>query len=87
MCEQALYLSYIGTLPGKFSCFPTVTSQTDLRLKAQLHFDDTANSRPARPDPKSVQLAHILVADPYPLQILTGERNREAEFSPRGCFW
>jgi hypothetical protein len=82
MFTQALRFNSIRTLAGKFSSFPTVASQMHLRMKAQLRFDDTAECRPSRPDPKSLQLAHMLVADADPVQIFTTELDREAELSP-----
>jgi hypothetical protein len=81
MFKQALRLNVIGALDGKFSCFPTVVSQMHLRMKVQLHFDDTVNRSRSHPDPKSVQLAHMLVVDADPAQILTAELDRAAALS------
>jgi hypothetical protein len=81
MFKQALRFNYLRTLAGKFSFFPTVAAQTYLRPRAQLPFDATVDRRPSRPDPKSVQLAHMSVADAYPVHNLTAELDRAAEVS------
>jgi hypothetical protein len=77
--------NYLGVLPGKFSFFPTVAYQTYLRMKALLHLDATVNRSPSRPDPKSVELANKLVADAYPVQILSAEIDHQPKLSTEAC--
>jgi hypothetical protein len=71
--------NYLGVLPGKFSFFPTVAYQTYLRIKELLYLEDVVNRPAYRPDPPHEQLAMQLVADAYPMQILTAELDRETE--------
>jgi hypothetical protein len=71
--------NYIGVVPGKFSFFPTVAYQTYLRIKELLQLEARVHRTPYQADPQSVQLTKQLVADAYPVQILTAELNRETE--------
>jgi FAD dependent oxidoreductase len=65
--------NYIGVLPGKFSFFPTVAYQTYLRIKELLPLDGAVHRPVYRVDPVHKQRAKALVADPYPVQILSAE--------------
>jgi hypothetical protein len=63
--------NYISVLPGKFSFFPTVAHQTFLRVKEILELKEVTNRIRYVPNQSSEQVAKDLVADPYPLKIVS----------------
>jgi len=77
--------NYIGVLPGKFSFFPTVAYQTYLRIKELLQLDDAVYHPTYRVDPAGEQQAKALVADPYPVQILSSELDGETDLLKGVC--
>jgi len=65
--------NYISVLPGKFSFFPTVAYQTYLRIKELLEFKEVNNHTKYVPNRKNERAAIDLVANHYPVKILSGE--------------
>jgi len=63
--------NYVCVLPGKFSFFPTVAYQTLLRVNEMLEPDDRADAGTFSPSPDAVRHARELVADHYPLRVLS----------------
>ena len=65
--------NYLCVLPGKFSFFPTVAYQAYQRIKTLINFEESSpktafNSTTLK---EVKERAETLVADSYPLQILT----------------
>jgi hypothetical protein len=71
--------NYMSVLPGKFSFFPTVAYQTYLRIQALLHLNGAVHRPAYRSDPLREQRARELVADPFPVQLLSAELDHETE--------
>ncbi|HAC65308.1 MAG TPA: FAD-dependent oxidoreductase [Cyanothece sp. UBA12306] len=63
--------NYLCVLPGKFSFFPTVAFQAYQRIKTLIDFDDCSPPVCFEPNNSLKQQAVALVADSYPLQILS----------------
>jgi DegT/DnrJ/EryC1/StrS aminotransferase family len=83
--EHARDTNYIAVLPGKFSFFPTVAYQTYLRIKELLQLDATVYHPTYGVDPAAEQQAKALVADPYPIQILSSELDGEVDLLKWVC--
>jgi FAD dependent oxidoreductase len=77
--------NYLGVLPGKFSFFPTVAYQTYVRIKELLQLDGAVHRPAYRVDLAREQRAKALVADPYPIQILSAELDDETELLTGVC--
>jgi hypothetical protein len=63
--------NYLSVLPGKFSFFPTVAYQTCLRIKELLDFKEKPSSINYAEHGQARERAASLVADHYPLRILS----------------
>jgi DegT/DnrJ/EryC1/StrS aminotransferase family len=83
--EHARDTNYIAVLPGKFSFFPTVAYHTYLRIKELLQLDAAVYHPTYGVDPAAEQQAKALVADPYPIQILSSELDGEVDLLKRVC--
>ena len=80
--ERPRDTNYLGVLPGKFSFFPTVAYQTYLRIKELLQLDGAVYRPAYHVDPAVGHWAKALVADPYPVQILSAELTGETDPLP-----
>ncbi|TFH22220.1 MAG: hypothetical protein E4H03_08905 [Myxococcales bacterium] len=63
--------NYVCVLPGKFSFFPTVAYQTLLHVRRMLAPADRSHAGTFSPPQDAVRLARELVADHYPLRVLS----------------
>jgi hypothetical protein len=63
--------NYLSVLPGKFSFFPTVAYQTCLRIKELLDFKEKSPSIDYAEHGQARERAASLVADHYPLRIIS----------------
>ena len=63
--------NYMCVLPGKFSFFPTVAFQAYQRIKTMINFEECVSNSLFQPETWMKKEAVRLVADSYPLQILT----------------
>ena len=63
--------NYICILPGKFSFFPTVAYQTCLQVRALVPMTERTPADPVSPSPECMARAATLVADHYPLRVLS----------------
>ena len=63
--------NYMCILPGKFSFFPTVAFQAYQRIKTLIDFEECVSNSPFQPETGMKKEAARLVADSYPVQILT----------------
>jgi hypothetical protein len=63
--------NYMCVLPGKFSFFPTVAFQAYQRIKTLIDFEEYIPPSSFKPNTKAEQEAVRLVAESYPVQILS----------------
>ncbi|NES74295.1 MULTISPECIES: FAD-dependent oxidoreductase [Okeania] len=73
--ESNPHSNYLCVLPGKFSFFPTVAFQVYQRIKTLINFDESVPKSTFTPDIKVIEEANKLVADSYPMKIITEARN------------
>jgi hypothetical protein len=69
--ESDFNSNYLCVLPGKFSFFPTVAFQAYQRIKKAIAFAECAAQPPFIPKIEVRQEADKLVAESYPVEILT----------------